>query len=50
MAETAISTFGSIDALVNNAGMFFMKPAASSVGEVCISRERGLTAAGPGAA
>src|SRR5262247_2289527 len=26
VAETAISTFGSIDALVNNAGIFFMKP------------------------
>jgi NAD(P)-dependent dehydrogenase (short-subunit alcohol dehydrogenase family) len=25
-AETAISTFGSIDALVNNAGIFFTKP------------------------
>src|SRR5215510_14269042 len=26
VAETAISTFGSIDALVNNAGIFFTKP------------------------
>src|SRR4029077_3327379 len=26
VAETALSTFGSIDALVNNAGIFFMKP------------------------
>jgi NAD(P)-dependent dehydrogenase (short-subunit alcohol dehydrogenase family) len=26
VAETAVSTFGSIDALVNNAGIFFMKP------------------------
>ena len=26
VAEAAISTFGSIDALVNNAGIFFMKP------------------------
>jgi NAD(P)-dependent dehydrogenase (short-subunit alcohol dehydrogenase family) len=26
VAETAISTFGSIDALVNNAGLFFTKP------------------------
>src|SRR5262249_1293634 len=26
VAETAISTFGSIDALVNNAGIFFSKP------------------------
>jgi NAD(P)-dependent dehydrogenase (short-subunit alcohol dehydrogenase family) len=26
VAETAISTFGSIDALINNAGIFFTKP------------------------
>ena len=26
VAKTAISTFGSIDALVNNAGIFFTKP------------------------
>jgi NAD(P)-dependent dehydrogenase (short-subunit alcohol dehydrogenase family) len=26
VAETAVSTFGSIDALVNNAGIFFTKP------------------------
>ena len=26
VAEAAISTFGSIDALVNNAGIFFIKP------------------------
>ena len=26
VAATAISTFGSIDALVNNAGIFFTKP------------------------
>ena len=26
VAETAISTFGAVDALVNNAGIFFMKP------------------------
>src|SRR6478736_2645378 len=26
VAETAVSTFGSIDALVNNAGIFFIKP------------------------
>jgi NAD(P)-dependent dehydrogenase (short-subunit alcohol dehydrogenase family) len=26
VTETAISTFGSIDALVNNAGIFFTKP------------------------
>jgi NAD(P)-dependent dehydrogenase (short-subunit alcohol dehydrogenase family) len=26
VAQTAISTFGSIDALVNNAGIFFTKP------------------------
>jgi len=35
VAEVAIRTFGSIDALVNNAGIFFMKPFTSYTAEDC---------------
>jgi NAD(P)-dependent dehydrogenase (short-subunit alcohol dehydrogenase family) len=33
VAETAVETFGSIDALVNNAGIFFVKPFVDYTGE-----------------
>ena len=50
IAQTAISKFGSIDSLVNNAGLFLVKPFTDSTAEVGARSYDGRAAArsGPG--